>query len=93
MVKNIEGTEDWVEVYSDTKSANWEWDGLSVYWSPSARRYFWFRDSGCSCNWHMDRARSVGDFYDGSRTELLADVGDWDSHVGNAIRSFSTKGS
>lgn len=47
----IKGGEDWVLVLSHETGAGYEWSRMDVYYSPSARRHFWYSDSGCSCNY------------------------------------------
>ena len=45
------GTEDWVEVASYDGGGGYEWAIWKCWWSPSARRYFYHGDTGCSCNY------------------------------------------
>jgi len=40
---------DWVDVVFVTTQDNYDWIDLGVYYSPTARRWFWYEDSGCSC--------------------------------------------
>jgi len=67
----LEGTEDWVvvvELFGDS-GGGYEWSEFKAFYSPAARRYFWFGDGGCSCNgWgdYLDLAM----FENGSREDL-----------------------
>jgi hypothetical protein len=68
----IEGTEDWVEVARlGDDGGSYEWTDFNVFYSPSARRYFWHGDSGCSCNGWGDGLSTAADFEDGDRASLL----------------------
>ena len=61
----IKGGEDWVLVLGHEPGEMYEWSRMDVYYSPAARRYFWYSDSGCSCN-YFD-ASYAHEFSDGSR--------------------------
>lgn len=65
------GTEDWVEVAKLGDGGGYEWTDFNVFYSPSARRYFWHGDSGCSCNSWSDDLSSAADFHDGDKATLL----------------------
>ena len=68
--KRMIGTEDWAEV-ADLGEGGYSWAEFKAFYSPSARRYFWHGDTGCSCNgWDDDLATSA-DFQDGDRAALL----------------------
>lgn len=59
------GTEDWVEVASYGGGGGYEWAVWRCWWSPSANRYFYDGDSGCSCNsWEPPKQASGFDFTD-----------------------------
>ncbi len=60
--------DDWVEVV-DFGEYGWEWDIFRSYYSPSARRYFWDRQCGCSCNCWEDP--SEGGWMNGDRRALV----------------------
>lgn len=67
----IPGTEDWVEVAELADSGGgYDWTIFNVYYSPSARLYFWHGDSGCSCNAWEDGVSSAADFENGDRDAL-----------------------
>lgn len=89
-MKNIKGTEDWIEVAHDS-DGGWEWSAISFFYSPSARRYFWLSDSGCSCNWHMDYVDSLGEFEDGDRQAAIKEATGWSSELGAEVRAFDPK--
>ena len=89
MVDGILGTEDWIQVAHDS-DGGWEWSAISVFYSPSARRYFWYDDAGCSCNWHMDNVTYVGDFYDGDKKAAIEAAHYW-TNVQTEIRDFDPK--
>lgn len=64
------GTEDWLTV-ADLGEGGYEWTEFKAFYSPSARRYFWHGDSGCSCNGWSDDLSTSADFEDGDRAALL----------------------
>ena len=66
----MDGTADWVEV-SDLGEGGYEWTEFKAFYSPSARRYFWHGDSGCSCNSWRDDLDSAADFENGDKAALL----------------------
>ena len=65
------GTTDWVEVGQLGDGGGYEWTDFNVFYSPTARRYFWHGDSGCSCNSWSDDLGAAADFEDGDRAALL----------------------
>lgn len=66
------GTEDWVSAAElDDGAGGYEWTEFKAFYSPSARRYFWHGDSGCSCNGWGDGVGSASSFEDGDRAALL----------------------
>ena len=66
------GTEDWVEVARLADSGGgYEWTQFNVFYSPSARRFFWHGDSGCSCNSWEDGVSSAESFENGDREALV----------------------
>ena len=74
----IPGTEDWQLVAQAGDGGGYDWTTWRAYYSPSARRYFWHGDSGCSCNQWSDDVNSAEDFGNGSRADAL-----------NALREFA----
>ncbi|WNN93707.1 hypothetical protein SEA_CALLINALLBARBZ_57 [Arthrobacter phage CallinAllBarbz] len=72
----IPGTEDFVEVLS-SYGGGYDWCSFNAYYSPSARRYFWYTDAGCSCIGPMEYLDSVGDFRVGSRVDLIRAWNEW----------------
>lgn len=66
----IPGTEDWVTVANEGEGG-WDWCIFNAFYSPSARRFFWHGDSGCSCNSWDDDLKTSADFQDGDRDALL----------------------
>ena len=62
---------DWVHVVS-LVWGSYEWAGLHAFYSPKDRLYFWYGDSGCSCNGWGDDINSVADFSNGDRAALRA---------------------
>ena len=98
----MSGAEDWRHVTTMDAGAGYDWDEARFYYSPSARRFFWARDSGCSCNCWEDSIHLVSDFEDGDRGAALAAVrriaesmGDLPAvdaiDAADAIRTFKTK--
>lgn len=87
-VEGVEGSEDWIAVATDIESEGYEWSAISFFYSPSARRYFWFSDGGCSCNWHMDGPMTIGDFEDGDRAAAIKAATEWDEDLGAEVRGF-----
>lgn len=68
----LPGAEDWVEVAEmEDGRGDYEWTEFKVFYSPSARRYFWHGDGGCSCNGWGDEIHTASDFEDGDRAALL----------------------
>lgn len=84
---------DWVAVAYGSNSQDWDWDAMSIYYSPSARRYFWYSDSGCSCSYHMEYVRSTSEFEDGTRHAAIeaAKNGGYES-AATEIRAFDERG-
>jgi hypothetical protein len=66
----MEGTEDWITV-AEMLEGSYEWTEFRVFWSPSARRYFWYGDSGCSCNGWNDDLEGVQSFENGDRDDAV----------------------
>lgn len=62
---------DWVYVASIDSGGGYEWVEFHAFWSPTARRYFWRGDSGCSCNSWRDGVYGAGDFRNGDRFALI----------------------
>lgn len=67
----MHGTDDWVLVGELGDGGGYEWTDFNAFYSPSARRYFWHGDSGCSCNSWIDDLSAAADFQDGDRAALL----------------------
>jgi len=67
----IPGTEGWVEAAKLGDQGGYEWCDFNAFYSPSARRYFWHGDSGCSCNSWGEDLTGPADFQDGDRAALL----------------------
>ena len=61
---------DWVPVASYDTGGGYDWTTFHAFWSPSARRFFWYGDSGCSCKEWGDNLESPSDFYDGDKAAL-----------------------
>ena len=64
----IPGTEDWYLV-AETDAGGYSWTTWRAYYSPSARRYFWHGDSGCSCSGWADNLHTSSRFESGSRED------------------------
>ena len=64
----------WETIASIDDGSGYDWRVLEVYYSPSARRFFWLADAGCSCNCFGDAVSSVEDFENGSREDALREV-------------------
>jgi hypothetical protein len=70
--KPIAGTEDWIDVAQlDDGCGDYDWTEFKAFYSPSARRYFWHGDGGCSCNGWADDLHTPADFQDGDKAALL----------------------
>lgn len=82
----IPGTEDWVEV-ADLGEGGYSWTEFKAFYSPSARRYFWHGDSGCSCNGWSDDLSTVADFGDGDLAALLRA---WETFTKEHSYAFTT---
>ena len=74
----IPGTEDWYFVTEAGNGGGYDWTTWRAYYSPSARRYFWHGDIGCSSSTWTDDLDSSDDFGNGSRADAL-----------NALREFA----
>lgn len=63
--------EGWIEVGRlGGYGGGYEWTDFNAFYSPSARRFFWHGDSGCSCNSWSDDLRSASDFENDSQADL-----------------------
>lgn len=92
IVEGVEGSEDWIAVASEHESEGWDWSAISFFYSPSARRYFWFSDGGCSCNWHMDGPLTLGDFEHGDRQAAIKAAHTWGGdELAAEVRRFNYK--
>jgi hypothetical protein len=69
--KPLPGTDDWLEVALLGDQGGYDWSDFNAFYSPSARRYFWHGDSGCSCNSWGDDLSSADGFENGDRAALL----------------------
>lgn len=69
--KRMPGTEDWAEVARLGDQGGYEWCDFNAFYSPSARRYFWHGDAGCSCNSWSEDLGNAADFQNGDRAALL----------------------
>lgn len=68
----MQGTEDWVEVGQlGDDGGSYDWTEFRAFYSPSARRYFWHGDSGCSCSGWGDDLSTSESFENGDRAALL----------------------
>lgn len=74
----IPGCEDFEHI-AGLLGADWEWDQLDVYYSPSRRRYFWVEQSGCSCDGPWEYIDSIDDFQSGMYADAKKQVLDYDS--------------
>lgn len=72
-VKNSFGDDcDFVEV-AEQLNADYEWDSVEVYYSPSKRHFFWFYDGGNSMECASEFS-DASDFLNGSKDEMLRDL-------------------
>lgn len=69
--ERVTGTDDWVEVALLRNGAGYDWSEFNAFYSPSARRYFWHGDGGCSCNMWIDGVDNADDFENGDRAALI----------------------
>jgi hypothetical protein len=77
-VLGIEGTEDWIEVVSESDdSLCYEWDEFHAYYSPSVGKYHYASDRGCSCDYFGDYYTSVSDFQVGDLADVVRSLLDW----------------
>lgn len=96
---------DWVGVAHVDLGSGYSWREFGVWYSPSARRFFWASDRGCSCDTFYQGLSSPNDFSDGDRAAAIAaanrfcdgDDGDEPRPVesvalSQAIARFDTKG-
>ena len=66
--------QDWVEVV-ELGYWDYDWDRFESYYSPSARRFFWDHQSGCSCYDWEDPGE--GGWMSGDRRALMDAVRDY----------------
>lgn len=82
----LEGTGDWEPAVS-LVFGDWEWTEFHAYWSPSARRYFWHYDSGCSCNAWGEDLRTAADFENGDKDGLLRGLRAFAEHYDYTVKA------
>ena len=87
LIAGAEGTEGWVEVWT-VEDGGYEWDFTGLWYSPSARRFFGYTASGCSCNDWTDWF-SVSECADGNKQWALGWVDSVEAKT--AVREFNTK--
>lgn len=75
--EEIPGTEDWDEVAEYSTHMGYDWEKLRVYYSPSARRYFWFSATGCSCKDWEDCVNRLDDFKNGDKQAAIKAAKAW----------------
>ena len=82
---------DWVPVASHESGGGYDWIDFHAFWSPSARRYFWDGDAGCSCNSWGDNLYRLSDFRVGNKAALQRAFREFaDEHylsAGDALRT------
>lgn len=83
--KPFPGTESWVEVAQLGDGGGYDWCDFNAFYSPSARRYFWHGDRGCSCNSWQDELETSASFEDGDRAALIRA---WETFVMDNEYSF-----
>lgn len=67
--------DDWIEVVYQDDGGGYDWSIFWMYYSPSARRYFWDSQGGCSCNWWEDPGQAGWE--DGDRRAAMTAARDW----------------
>lgn len=67
---------DLVEVFEDGDGGGYDWNVFKAWRSPSGR-FYWWDESGCSCNDYGDGFRAASDFGDGDRDALERAYRDW----------------
>lgn len=72
------GCEDFEHI-AGLHGAEYEWDQLDVYYSPSRHRYFWVWQFGCSCDTPWEYIDSIGDFESGMYADAKKQVLDFES--------------
>ena len=84
----IEETHDWQAVsYMDDGGGNYEWSEVRFFWSPSARRFFWRYESGCSCNYWGADPITAADFESGGRDAALRAVREYGEYLSGADKA------
>lgn len=74
---------DWRYVLTLDEGGGYNWATLHAFWSPSARRFFWLGNSGCSCTSWSDDLRGEADFENGDKAALRRALrGFADAHCG-----------
>lgn len=72
------GTEDFIPV-ADCGDGGYDWAEIRFYYSPRARRYFWFADAGGSCSYWGFHLDSISDMESGDRAAALRALDRWGS--------------
>ena len=69
--------EDYITV-ARAFEGHWDWSEIEVLYSPSRKRYFWYSDSGCSCNGFGEYVESIeADYTSGTRAEAFKELRAW----------------
>lgn len=63
---------DRCELICEFGDYDYSWWEFKAWYDATARIYYWFEDSGCSCSSFMDSVDSVSDLSFGRKEELLS---------------------
>lgn len=58
---------------------SYDWSSFEGYYSPDARKYFWYEDSGCSCNAFGDMVNNLSELCNGNKEDLIRAADNWTS--------------
>jgi hypothetical protein len=59
------------ELIGEFGDYDYSWWEFKAWYDQQARIYYWYQDSGCSCNSFMDSGYSIGDLSVGRKEELF----------------------
>ena len=75
-----DGLADLKSVCSIVSGGGYDWEEFRVFWSPTARMYFWLGEAGCSCNGWGDALYSLSEMENGqAKSDVIRAIRAWAS--------------
>ena len=68
--------EEYVEVV-DIFEGDWEWQIFTAWFNNKTNKYYWYGESGCSCDNYGDYVETLSELEYGDREALLRAVKSW----------------